>query len=199
MVRLARRRWSQARTAIQHLTSLRKRLGIANSRGVTLAELLVAMLLWSALLSCVVPAAKLGVALTQESFTQILLQREARFLIDAIARDVMLASYVEVPDSTHFKLYMKYQAEKPCTNVSYCFDQSMLLLRREQNGGGAQPVSSGAGAVRTLPLRHCAFTLIHSGGVDNVRIQLTVQDGQKLLSLETQAASCSGWGRGHGL
>ncbi len=157
------------------------------------------MFLWGVLLSCVVPTAKLGVALTQESFTQILLQREARFLTDAIARDVMMASYVEVPDSTHLKLYMKYQAEKPCTNVSYWFDQSMLLLRREQNGGGAQPVSSGAWAVRTLPLRHCTFTLIHGGSVDSVRVQLTVQDGQRLLPLETQVASCSSWGHGHGL
>lgn len=198
MVRLARSRWSQARTAIQHLNSLKKRFGAVNSRGVTLVELLVTMLLWGLLLSCIVPAAKLGVSLTQESFAQILLQREARFLTDVIARDVMLASYVEVPDPTHLKLYMKYQAEKPCANVSYWFDQSMLLLRREQNGGGAQPVSSGAWAVRTLPLRHCAFTLIHGGGIENVRIQLTVQDGQKLLSLETQAASCNGWGRGHG-
>ena len=199
MVRLARPRWPQARTAIQYLASLKKSLGAVNSKGVTLAELLVAMLLWGLLLSCVVPAAKLGVALTQESFTQILLQREARFLTDAIARDVMLASYVEVPDATHLKLYMKYQAEKPCTNVSYCFDQSMLLLRREQNGGGAQPVSSGAGAVQTLPLRQCAFSLVQGQYGDSVHIQLVVENGQRQLSLATQASSCNGWGRRHGL
>ncbi|WP_083928073.1 prepilin-type N-terminal cleavage/methylation domain-containing protein [Anaeromusa acidaminophila] len=199
MFQLARRRRAQARTAIQYFVSMKKRLRILDSKGFTLAELLVVMLLWGVLLSCIVPAAKLGVELTQDCFSQILLQREARFLIDAISRDVMQASYVESPDATHLKLYLKYQAEKPCTNVSYFFDQSMLLLRREQNGGGAQPVSSGAGAVRTLPLRQCAFSLVRGGGIVNVRVQLTVQDGPRLLSLETQVSSCNGWGREHGL
>lgn len=151
-------------------------------------ELLVALGLLGLLLGCLLPVARQGLVLVQQSRGQLLAQREARFLAEAISRDVSLATRADVLAPGQLRLLLKDKPDKPCTVVTYTYDETLCLLRREQNSGGAQPLSSGPAASQRLLLRQCAFTLLAPQPA-SISVRLAVEGPQGWCEVETAAAA----------